>query len=95
MVALSAFGSPRRSGFENADPIVPASIETNRRMLDTGIPHSCASHPAVRVIAEGDRFWSCEELAESVVNRLLARYGPELTTVFTTVNCCGVERRSA
>ena len=35
----------------------------------------------MRVIVCGDRAWYCPELAEAVVNRLLARYGPGLVVV--------------
>jgi hypothetical protein len=32
----------------------------------------------MRVIATGDRAWYAPELAEQIVNRLIARYGPGL-----------------
>jgi YspA, cpYpsA-related SLOG family len=35
----------------------------------------------MRIIIAGERHWNTPELAEDVVNRLLARYGPELVIV--------------
>jgi hypothetical protein len=35
----------------------------------------------MRIIIAGERHWSAPELAEDIVNRLLARYGPELVVV--------------
>jgi hypothetical protein len=35
----------------------------------------------MRVIVTGDRHWNVPELAEDVINRLLARYGPDLVIV--------------
>jgi hypothetical protein len=35
----------------------------------------------VRILITGDRHWSCDDLAKQIVNRLLARYGPELVVV--------------
>jgi hypothetical protein len=32
----------------------------------------------MRIIIAGDRFWNCDRLAESLLWRLLARYGPEI-----------------
>jgi hypothetical protein len=35
----------------------------------------------MRILITGDRHWRCDELAEQVLNRLLARYGPDLVVV--------------
>ncbi len=35
----------------------------------------------MRILVTGDRHWRCDELAERVVNRLLARYGPDLVII--------------
>jgi hypothetical protein len=35
----------------------------------------------MRILVTGDRHWNCPALAEQIVNRLLARYGPEITIV--------------
>jgi hypothetical protein len=35
----------------------------------------------MRILIAGDRHWRCDELAEQIVNRLLARYGPGLMIV--------------
>ena len=35
----------------------------------------------MRILITGDRHWRCDELAKHVVNRLLARYGPDLVIV--------------
>jgi hypothetical protein len=35
----------------------------------------------MRILITGDRHWRCEELAEAVVNRLIARYGPDLVII--------------
>ena len=35
----------------------------------------------MRILVTGDRHWHCDDLAEQVLNRLLARYGPGLTIV--------------
>jgi YspA, cpYpsA-related SLOG family len=35
----------------------------------------------MRILITGDRHWRCGELAEQIVNRLLARYGSDLTIV--------------
>jgi hypothetical protein len=32
----------------------------------------------MRVVIAGDRFWNCDRLADSVLRRLLARYGPNI-----------------
>ncbi len=34
-----------------------------------------------RIIITGDRKWSCPELAELIINRLIARHGPDLFIV--------------
>jgi acetylglutamate kinase len=35
----------------------------------------------MRILVTGDRHWRCDDLAEQIVNRLLARYGPDLVIV--------------
>ena len=35
----------------------------------------------MRILIFGDRHWNCEELAGQIVNRLLARYGPNLVII--------------
>jgi hypothetical protein len=35
----------------------------------------------MRILITGDRHWRCDDLAEQVLNRLLARYGPNLVVV--------------
>jgi YspA, cpYpsA-related SLOG family len=35
----------------------------------------------MRILIAGDRHWRCDELAEQVLNRLLARYGPGIIVV--------------
>jgi YspA, cpYpsA-related SLOG family len=35
----------------------------------------------MRILITGDRHWRCDDLAEQVLNRLLAWYGPELVVV--------------
>jgi YspA, cpYpsA-related SLOG family len=35
----------------------------------------------MRILIVGDRHWNCADLAEQIVSRLLARYGPNLTIV--------------
>jgi YspA, cpYpsA-related SLOG family len=35
----------------------------------------------MRILITGDRHWRCNELAEQILNRLLARYGPDLVVV--------------
>jgi YspA, cpYpsA-related SLOG family len=35
----------------------------------------------MRILITGDRHWRCDDLAEQVLNRLLARYGPDLVVV--------------
>jgi YspA, cpYpsA-related SLOG family len=35
----------------------------------------------MRILITGDRHWRCDDLAEQVLNRLLARYGPGLTII--------------
>jgi hypothetical protein len=35
----------------------------------------------IRILITGDRHWRCDDLAEQILNRLLARYGPDLTVV--------------
>jgi hypothetical protein len=34
-----------------------------------------------RILITGDRHWRCDDLAKQIINRLLARYGPELIIV--------------
>jgi hypothetical protein len=36
----------------------------------------------MRVLVTGDRHWYAPDLARQVVNRLLARYGPDLVIVY-------------
>jgi hypothetical protein len=35
----------------------------------------------MRILITGDRHWRCDDLAEQIINRLLARYGPDLVIV--------------
>jgi YspA, cpYpsA-related SLOG family len=35
----------------------------------------------MRILITGDRHWRCHDLAEQILNRLLARYGPDLTII--------------
>jgi hypothetical protein len=35
----------------------------------------------MRIVITGERHWRCDELAEQIVNRLLARYGPDSVVV--------------
>ena len=35
----------------------------------------------MRILVVGDRHWHCPELAEKIVSRMLARYGPDLLIV--------------
>jgi hypothetical protein len=35
----------------------------------------------MRILITGDWHWRCDDLAEQIINRLLARYGPELIIV--------------
>jgi acetylglutamate kinase len=35
----------------------------------------------MRIVATGGRFWVCRQLAETVLRRLLARYGPDVVIV--------------
>jgi hypothetical protein len=43
----------------------------------------------MHILVTGDRNWCCPELAEQVVNRLLARYGPNLVIIHG--GACGVD----
>ena len=47
----------------------------------------------MRVIVTGDRNWTAPELAEEVLNRLLARYGPNLVIVHGAAT--GIDRSFA
>ena len=47
----------------------------------------------MRVIVTGDRRWNAPELAEEVLNRLLARYGPNLVIVHGAAT--GIDRSFA
>lgn len=35
----------------------------------------------VRILVTGDRRWACHDLADEVISRLLARYGPDFVIV--------------
>jgi YspA, cpYpsA-related SLOG family len=35
----------------------------------------------MRIVIAGDRFWNCNRLAEAVLRRLIARYGPDTVIV--------------
>jgi hypothetical protein len=35
----------------------------------------------MRILVTGDRHWTCYDLAEAILNRLIARYGPDLVIV--------------
>jgi hypothetical protein len=47
----------------------------------------------VRIIVTGDRNWYCPDLAERIVNRLVARYGPDVVCVHG--GATGVDRSFA
>jgi acetylglutamate kinase len=47
----------------------------------------------MRILITGDRHWSCMELAERVVSRLIARYGYDLVIVHGGAN--GVDQAFA
>jgi YspA, cpYpsA-related SLOG family len=47
----------------------------------------------MRILITGDRHWNCVELAERVLNRLLARYGPILVIIHG--GACGVDQAFA
>ena len=47
----------------------------------------------MRIIVTGDRNWNALELAEEVLNRLLARYGPNLVIVHGAAT--GIDRSFA
>jgi hypothetical protein len=47
----------------------------------------------MRILVTGDRHWNCTDLAERVVNRLIARYGYGLTIVHGGAN--GVDQAFA
>jgi YspA, cpYpsA-related SLOG family len=64
-------------------------VETQKRPRATttgrgvGLPRACriGYHVYMRILVTGDRHWRCDDLAEQVLNRLLARYGPDLVVV--------------
>jgi len=35
----------------------------------------------MRIVVTGDRFWPCNQLAVTILRRLVARYGPEIVIV--------------
>jgi len=35
----------------------------------------------MRVLITGDRFWACHQLADGVLQRIIARHGPDITIV--------------
>jgi YspA, cpYpsA-related SLOG family len=43
----------------------------------------------MRILVAGDRHWRCDDLAEQILSRLLARYGPDLVIVHG--GACGVD----
>jgi hypothetical protein len=47
----------------------------------------------MRILVTGDRHWNCTDLAERVVNRLLARYGPDMVIIHG--GACGVDEAFA
>jgi hypothetical protein len=47
----------------------------------------------MRILVTGDRHWNCTDLAERVVNRLLARYGPGMVIIHG--GACGVDEAFA
>lgn len=44
----------------------------------------------MRIIVTGDREWACLGIAEQVITRLIARYGPGITIVHGA--CKGVDQ---
>src|SRR5262249_33867496 len=36
---------------------------------------------SMRILPTGDRFWNCHVLAATILRRLVARYGPDLTII--------------
>jgi hypothetical protein len=44
----------------------------------------------MRIVITGDRFWTCRALAETILRRLIARYGTDITIVHGGGN--GVEQ---
>ena len=47
----------------------------------------------MRILVTGDRHWNCTDLAARVVNRLVARYGPDM--VIINGGACGVDEAFA
>jgi acetylglutamate kinase len=56
-----------------------------------GLAHDLPAcyHMDIRILVAGDRHWNCTDLAERVVNRLIARYGYDLVIVHG--GACGVD----
>jgi YspA, cpYpsA-related SLOG family len=44
----------------------------------------------MRILITGERHWTCREVAETVLNRLVARYGPNLVVIHG--GACGVDQ---
>jgi YspA, cpYpsA-related SLOG family len=45
------------------------------------MPFDVAYYMNMFILITGDRHWRCDDVAEQIINRLLARYGPDLVVV--------------
>ncbi len=79
VVLLTAFQIER-------DAIVKYLDQPQQRSHSGLLYHSGKLGPYCVVVITGDRFWGCPDLAEQVLNRLLARYGPDLVIIHGGAN---------
>jgi YspA, cpYpsA-related SLOG family len=49
--------------------------------MPTGVDPKCYYDLNMLILITGERHWRCDDLAEQILNRLLARYGPDLVIV--------------
>ena len=68
------------------DAIVKYLDQPQQRSHSGLLYHSGKLGPYCVVVITGDRFWGCPDLAEQVLNRLLARYGPDLVIIHGGAN---------
>jgi hypothetical protein len=57
------------------------------------VRHASGYYVDMRILVVGDRHWNCPELADQIVNRLLARYGLEIVVIHGGE--CGVDQAVA
>jgi YspA, cpYpsA-related SLOG family len=68
-------------------------VGTGQRSTGLGVRCPGCYYLDMRILIAGDRHWNCTDLAERVVNRLIARYGYDFVVIHG--GACGVDEAFA